>query len=95
MVWLMPRLLTALAVAAVAALIGHLAATLLRLPTTGWGRAWAGPAAFGGHRTAARCTRPHKQADGRAPNAARQDERRRQHDSQEVSVQLGHSSPIP
>jgi len=36
MVWLLPRLLTALAVAAVAALIGHLAATLLRLPTTSW-----------------------------------------------------------
>ena len=36
MVWLLPRLLTALAVAAVAALIGHLAATVLGLPTTGW-----------------------------------------------------------
>jgi two-component system, OmpR family, phosphate regulon sensor histidine kinase PhoR len=36
MIWLLPRLLTALAVAAVAALICHLAATLLRLPTTGW-----------------------------------------------------------
>jgi len=32
MIWLLPRLLTALAVAAVAALIGLLAATLLQLP---------------------------------------------------------------
>jgi len=36
MVWLLPRLLTALVVAAAAALIGYLAATMLRLPTTGW-----------------------------------------------------------
>jgi two-component system phosphate regulon sensor histidine kinase PhoR len=41
MVWLLPRLLTALAVAAVAALIGHLAATVLGLPTTGWAIAGA------------------------------------------------------
>jgi two-component system phosphate regulon sensor histidine kinase PhoR len=36
MIWLLPRLLTALAVAAAAALVGHLAAAMLRLPTTGW-----------------------------------------------------------
>jgi len=36
MVWLLPRLLTALAVAAVAALLGLLAAAMLRLPTTAW-----------------------------------------------------------
>ncbi|HEY6513145.1 MAG TPA: phosphate regulon sensor histidine kinase PhoR [Burkholderiaceae bacterium] len=36
MIWLLPRLLTALAVAAAAALVGHLAATMLRLPATGW-----------------------------------------------------------
>jgi len=36
MVWLLPRLLTALAAAALAALIGLLAATILTLPTTGW-----------------------------------------------------------
>jgi len=41
MVWLLPRLLTALAVAALAAFIGHLAATLLGLPTTGWAIAGA------------------------------------------------------
>ncbi|HTP74241.1 MAG TPA: phosphate regulon sensor histidine kinase PhoR [Burkholderiaceae bacterium] len=41
MIWLLPRLLTALAVAAVAALIGHLAAAMLRLPTTGWAIAGA------------------------------------------------------
>lgn len=36
MVWLLPRLLTALAVAAAAALLGLVAAAVLRLPTTGW-----------------------------------------------------------
>ena len=41
MIWLLPRLLTALTVAAAAALIGHLAATLLQLPTTGWAIAGA------------------------------------------------------
>ena len=41
MIWLLPRLLTALAVAAVAALVGHLAAAMMRLPTTGWAIAGA------------------------------------------------------
>ena len=41
MIWLLPRLLTALAVAAVAALVGLLAAAMLRLPTTGWAIAGA------------------------------------------------------
>jgi two-component system, OmpR family, phosphate regulon sensor histidine kinase PhoR len=36
MIWLLPRLLSVLALAAVGALLGHLTATLLRLPTTGW-----------------------------------------------------------
>ena len=36
MVWLLPRLLTALAVAALAALLAGLAAALLRLPATAW-----------------------------------------------------------
>jgi two-component system, OmpR family, phosphate regulon sensor histidine kinase PhoR len=41
MIWLLPRLLTALAVAAAVGLIGHLVATMLRLPTTGWAVAGA------------------------------------------------------
>jgi two-component system phosphate regulon sensor histidine kinase PhoR len=41
MVWLLPRLLIAVAVASVAALIGLLAATLLQLPTTDWAIAGA------------------------------------------------------
>src|ERR1700752_1136016 len=41
MIWLLPRLLTALAVAAAAALIGHLVAAMMRLPTTGWAIAGA------------------------------------------------------
>jgi two-component system phosphate regulon sensor histidine kinase PhoR len=41
MVWLLPRLLTALAVAAAAALLGVLAAAVLRLPTMGWAIAGA------------------------------------------------------
>jgi len=36
MIWPLPRLLMALIVAAAAALIGHLAAAMMRLPTTGW-----------------------------------------------------------
>jgi len=41
MIWLLPRLLIALTVAAAAALIGLLAATLLQLPTLGWAIAGA------------------------------------------------------
>ena len=55
MIWLLPRLLTALAVAAVAALIGHLAATLLRCADHRLGHRWwaAGFRAGGGPRRVA------------------------------------------
>jgi len=41
MIWLLPRLLVALAAAVAFALLGHLVAAMLRLPTTGWAIAGA------------------------------------------------------